>query len=79
MVQEGDALFELETDKITTEVAAEMSGIVSQRAAEGDTIEIGSVIGSITGGTTAPVPGADLIAGSPSAAPAPALLALPLK
>jgi 2-oxoglutarate dehydrogenase E2 component (dihydrolipoamide succinyltransferase) len=46
-VQDGDALFELETDKISTEVPAPANGVVSRSIAAGETIEIGSVVAHI--------------------------------
>ena len=44
---EGEPLYELETDKISTEIVADASGIVTHGAAEDDTVEVGAVIGSI--------------------------------
>lgn len=46
-VQSGDPLFELETDKATTEVAAQASGRLAIRVPEGKTVAIGSVVGAI--------------------------------
>ena len=44
----GDALVELETDKINLEVPAEHTGILSKlRKAEGENVEVGEVIGEI--------------------------------
>lgn len=46
-VEEGQAIFELETDKITSEGMAESSGVIELKAAEGDEVEVGSVIAVI--------------------------------
>jgi len=52
-VKEGDRvkrdqlLFELETDKITSEGLAEVSGIISIKTEEGDEVEIGQVVAVI--------------------------------
>ncbi len=44
-INEGDVLFELETDKATIEVPSEVSGIVKEvKAKDGDTVKIGDVI-----------------------------------
>jgi 2-oxoglutarate dehydrogenase E2 component (dihydrolipoamide succinyltransferase) len=74
-VQENTPLFELETDKITTEVPAGAAGKVRFTAQEGQTLPIGSVVAAID--TTAA--GAPPAAGQPAApaaatppAPAPA-------
>ena len=47
-VNKDDLLLELETDKINLEIHAEESGILSIKAKEGETVEIGSVIGTLT-------------------------------
>jgi 2-oxoglutarate dehydrogenase E2 component (dihydrolipoamide succinyltransferase) len=46
-VEEGQPLFELETDKITSEGSAEVSGVIELKVAEGDEVEVGSVIAII--------------------------------
>jgi 2-oxoglutarate dehydrogenase E2 component (dihydrolipoamide succinyltransferase) len=46
-VDMDEVLCELESDKATFELNAEAAGILKTTAAEGDTIEIGSIIGSI--------------------------------
>jgi 2-oxoglutarate dehydrogenase E2 component (dihydrolipoamide succinyltransferase) len=46
-VKKGDALFVLETDKVTLEVEAEADGILKIQVQEGDTVKIGAVVGSI--------------------------------
>ncbi|MEM0965389.1 MAG: 2-oxoglutarate dehydrogenase complex dihydrolipoyllysine-residue succinyltransferase [Verrucomicrobiota bacterium] len=52
IVEKDQVLYELETDKITSEGAAEASGVVSLKAAEGDEVEIGQVIAVIEEGAT---------------------------
>ena len=47
-VTSGDALVELETDKINFEVEAEQDGVLeSISKGEGDTVNVGEVIGTI--------------------------------
>lgn len=43
-VEEGDELFELETDKATLAVPSTVSGTLIQKAAEGDEVEVGQVV-----------------------------------
>ncbi len=70
-----EALVELETDKVTLEVNAQAAGVLGEIAvAEGATVNVGALLGTITEGgapaaKTAPVPAA--------AAPAPAKPAAP--
>lgn len=46
-VEMDEVICELESDKATFELNAEAAGVLKTNAAEGDTIEIGSIIGSI--------------------------------
>ncbi len=48
-----DLLVELETDKINIEILAETAGILETRAAEGDTVAIGAILGRIEAGGVA--------------------------
>jgi pyruvate dehydrogenase E2 component (dihydrolipoamide acetyltransferase) len=49
-VRKGEALFALETDKANQEVEAEVSGVLKQiRVAAGDTVDVGTVVGLISG------------------------------
>ncbi len=69
-VKKGQALFELETDKITSEGTAEADGVITLAVAEGSEVKIGAVVATIEVGTTA-APAAPAIApatvhGSPS-------------
>ena len=67
IVKKDQPLFELETDKITSEGTAEAAGKISFKAAAGDEVKIGQVVATIDSSATA---GAE----SP-AAPAPAAAA----
>jgi 2-oxoglutarate dehydrogenase E2 component (dihydrolipoamide succinyltransferase) len=46
-VEKDEPLCEIETDKITLEINAELDGVLSIKAQEGETVKIGSVIGVI--------------------------------
>ena len=52
-VKQGDALFELETEKTTVEVPSPASGILHAVIAEGSTVEIGQKAGTINSGPPA--------------------------
>jgi 2-oxoglutarate dehydrogenase E2 component (dihydrolipoamide succinyltransferase) len=74
----GEPVVELETDKVNLEVAADEAGVLdSITKAEGDQVEIGDLLGTITAGsngvvTRAPEPAAaQPEAASTAAAPAP--------
>ncbi len=51
-VKQDQLLFELETDKITSEGLAEVSGIIAIKAEEGEEVEIGQVVAVIEEGET---------------------------
>jgi 2-oxoglutarate dehydrogenase E2 component (dihydrolipoamide succinyltransferase) len=53
-VNKGDLLYELETDKITSEAPAEVSGIISFKANKDDEVEIGQVVALIDETAKAP-------------------------
>jgi 2-oxoglutarate dehydrogenase E2 component (dihydrolipoamide succinyltransferase) len=53
-VQAGEPLFEIETDKVTSEVVAESAGQLKHLAKEGDTVKIGQVVASIDEKAAAP-------------------------
>ena len=57
-VEEDETLVELETDKVTMEVNAPKSGVLTEiKAQEGDTVEVGDVLGMVAegkGATAAP-------------------------
>src|SRR2546430_6524389 len=46
-VNPGDALFTLETDKVSTEIAAETSGVLDTIVPEGQEVRIGEVVATI--------------------------------
>ena len=46
-VKAGDPLFEIETDKVTSEVVAESAGQLKHLVKAGDTVQIGQVVASI--------------------------------
>src|SRR5579863_9774640 len=75
MVQPGDNLFEIETDKVSMEVPATEAGTLSEiRVQEGEVAPVGAIVGVIgnaagaTGGQTKSAPIAP--SASPSGAPA---------
>jgi len=46
-VEEGSPIYELETDKISTEVNAEESGVLHHKVPEGETVEVGGTVAEI--------------------------------
>ncbi len=74
-----EALVELETDKVTLEVFAPAAGVLSEiRVAEGQTVEVGAVLGVIGDGAgTAKAAPAAKPAAAPAAAPAKAAAPAP--
>jgi 2-oxoglutarate dehydrogenase E2 component (dihydrolipoamide succinyltransferase) len=53
-IKKGEALFVIETDKVTLEVEAEADGVLKISVGEGETVSIGAVVGAIdTAATTA--------------------------
>ena len=75
-VRKDEILVELETDKVSLEVAANADGVLSEiTAAEGVTVGPGTVLGKITEGAAAPKPAAPpapAVAAPKAEAPAPA-------
>jgi len=53
-VNAGDALFTLETDKVSTEIAAEISGVLDTIVPEGQEVKIGEVVATIDDSKKAP-------------------------
>jgi 2-oxoglutarate dehydrogenase E2 component (dihydrolipoamide succinyltransferase) len=74
-VAAGEAVVELETDKVNLEVASDQAGVIGVIArAEGETVAVGDVLGSVLAGA-APAVGAKPVSPAPAeavAAPAPA-------
>ena len=78
-----EPLVELETDKVTIEVPAPASGVLSEIAVkDGETVAVGALLGQISEGGAAAKPAAPATpkatpAAAPAAAPAPAAKSLP--
>ncbi len=77
-VNEGDEIIELETEKVNQVLYAPAGGVVSWSVEEGDTVQIGDLIGSVdTEGTPtkeappAPEPEKEKVEDQPAPAPAP--------
>ena len=47
LVQRDEPLFVLETDKVTLEIEAEADGVLGISVSEGETVAIGTVVGTI--------------------------------
>ena len=72
-VAADEALFEVSTDKVDTEVPSPVAGVVTAiRAAEGDTVPVGAVIAVVGAAEGAAEPVAPAPAPAPGPAPAPA-------
>jgi 2-oxoglutarate dehydrogenase E2 component (dihydrolipoamide succinyltransferase) len=54
-VNAGEALFTLETDKVSTEIAAETSGVLDTLVPEGQEVKIGEIVATIDDSKKAPV------------------------
>jgi len=55
-VNKGDVLVTLETDKVSTELEAEESGVITILIEEGEEVAIGTVVANIVEGAAAPAP-----------------------
>jgi 2-oxoglutarate dehydrogenase E2 component (dihydrolipoamide succinyltransferase) len=53
-VNEGEALFTLETDKVSTEIVAEKAGVLETKVPEGQEVKIGEVVATIDDSKQAP-------------------------
>src|ERR1035441_8473604 len=53
-VKEGEPIFEIETDKVTSEIVAESAGQLKHLVKAGDTVQIGQVVASIDEKAPAP-------------------------
>jgi 2-oxoglutarate dehydrogenase E2 component (dihydrolipoamide succinyltransferase) len=69
VVKKDQPLFELETDKITSEGTAEAAGKISLKVAAGTEVKIGQVVAAIDSSAAA-APGATASPSAPAAAPA---------
>jgi len=65
-VKAGESLFEIETDKVNTEVPADVAGVLRHKAAQGETVKIGGIVATID--TEAAVPAGAAAAVAPPAA-----------
>src|SRR5438876_8929306 len=54
LVSEGEALFTLETDKVSTEIVAENAGVLETNVDEGQEVKIGEVVATIDDSKSAP-------------------------
>src|ERR1700722_762619 len=54
-VKAGEPIFEIETDKVTSEIVAESAGKLKHLVKAGDTVQIGQVVASIDEKAPAPV------------------------
>jgi len=52
-VNKGEPLFTLETDKVSTEIVAEIDGVLETKAAEGQEVKIGEIVAVIDDSTPA--------------------------
>src|SRR6185437_5915673 len=66
-VNAGDALFTLETDKVSTEITAEKAGVLETKVAEGQEVKIGELVATIDDSKSAP---AKPVAAAKKSAPA---------
>src|SRR5258707_10754845 len=73
-VAEDEPLFEVSTDKVDSEVPSPVSGTLTEiKVAEGDTVDVGTLLAVIGDGDGAAAPAAAPAAEAPAAeAPAPA-------
>lgn len=74
-VEKDQVIYELETDKITSEANAEVSGVIHLKVAQDDEVDIGQVVAEIDESAAAPTggsaPAATPAAEAPASAPAP--------
>ena len=78
LVKKDQALFELETDKITSEGTAEAAGRISLKVAAGSEVKIGQEVATIDpdAGAAPAAPAAPVVAAPAVAAPAPVVAAV---
>ena len=69
IIAAGTPIYELETDKISTEVEAEVGGKLTHAAEEGATVEIGAVIATIDASAEAGAAEPSLTEPTPSSQP----------
>jgi pyruvate dehydrogenase E2 component (dihydrolipoamide acetyltransferase) len=68
MVAEDEALFEVSTDKVDSEVPSPVAGVVTEiLVPEGETVEVGTVLARVgDAGAAAPAPAAPVVEASPA-------------
>src|SRR5262245_23923725 len=78
-VEAGDAVLELETEKVNIEVPAEQSGVLTHIThLEGETVKVGDVLGLLDGQPDeSPAPPAPPATAAPPAAPSPPVSSAP--
>ncbi len=76
-VKRDEVVMDLETDKITAEIAAPAAGVLKRAVKEGDTVNIGAVVGTVDETATAASPAASGGTGSPLPVASPAKAAMP--
>lgn len=72
-VAKGQILFELETDKITSEATAEVGGRITLAAKEGEEVQIGQVVATIDESATTSAPSTSTPEKTPDATVSPAV------
>ena len=80
LVKKDEPLFVIETDKVTLEVVAEADGVLSVKVPEGETVNIGAVVGTVDTDAAAQAedkPISDKQEDKVESAPAPAALETP--
>jgi len=68
-VEKDEVVVTLETDKASVELVAEASGVLTTTAEDGDTVEVGSIVGTIDSAAAKPA-GGETASPAPSEAPA---------
>src|SRR5471032_2498077 len=53
-VKTGEPIFEIETDKVTSEIVAESAGLLKHLVKAGDTVKVGQVVATIDDKAPAP-------------------------
>jgi 2-oxoglutarate dehydrogenase E2 component (dihydrolipoamide succinyltransferase) len=69
-VNRDEELLDLETDKVTMPILAPEAGVLKRMAGEGDTVNVGQVVGAIEAGAAPSKPAASAPTPAPAAAPA---------
>ncbi len=69
-VNRDEELLDLETDKVTMPILAPEAGVLKRMAGEGDTVNVGQVVGAIEAGAAPSKPAASAPMPAPAAAPA---------